>query len=150
MRWHRGICRADSVFFRSISMLRDGLTSAATSRGSTKSCRGPDEWAFWLDAVEGAIGWPEFQTKDGKVYSRVWSQGATRVAPRVLTETLTHTTGTRARNGRRCSTRRRPGRKPRPCSTEYVRRRIRAARPGWRLCWYRRAGRHAPAELSKP
>ena len=55
---------------------------------------GPDEWAFWLDAAEGAIGWPEFQTKDGKVYTRVWSQGNTRVAPRVLTETLTHATGT--------------------------------------------------------
>ena len=39
-----------------------------------------DEWAFWLDAAEGAIGWPEFQTKDGKVYSRVWSQGDRRVA----------------------------------------------------------------------
>jgi hypothetical protein len=53
-----------------------------------------DEWAFWLDAAEGTIGWPEFQTKDGKVYSRVWSQGNTRVAPRVLTETLTTVTGT--------------------------------------------------------
>lgn len=57
----------------------------------------PEEWAFWLDAAEGAIGWPEFQTKDGKVYLRVWSQGDTRVAPRVLTETLTHATGTTSR-----------------------------------------------------
>jgi hypothetical protein len=56
-----------------------------------------DEWAFWLDAAEGAIGWPEFQTKDGKVYTRVWSQGDRRVAPRVLTETLTTTTGTTRR-----------------------------------------------------
>ena len=54
----------------------------------------PGKWAFWLDAAEGAIGWPEFQTKDGKVYTRVWSQGDRRVAPRVLTETLTHATGT--------------------------------------------------------
>jgi hypothetical protein len=56
-----------------------------------------DEWAFWLDAAEGAIGWPEFQTKDGKVYSRVWSQGDRRVAPRILTETLTNATSTTRR-----------------------------------------------------
>jgi hypothetical protein len=58
---------------------------------------GPEEWAFWLDAAEGAIGWPEFQTKDNKVYTRVWAQGDTRVAPRVLTETLTNATGTTSR-----------------------------------------------------
>jgi hypothetical protein len=54
----------------------------------------PQEWAFWLDAAEGAIGWPEFQSKDGKVYTRVWAHGNTRVAPRVLTEALTNATGT--------------------------------------------------------
>jgi Protein of unknown function (DUF2491) len=58
----------------------------------------PEEWAFWLDAAEGAIGWPEFQTKDGKVYTRVWSHGEARVAPRVLTETLTTVTGTTRRD----------------------------------------------------
>jgi hypothetical protein len=58
---------------------------------------GPEEWAFWLDAADGAIGWREFQTKDNKVYTRVWSQGDTRVAPRVLTETLTNATGTTSR-----------------------------------------------------
>ncbi len=52
------------------------------------------EWAFWLDDTEGAIGWPEFQTKDGKVYTRVWAHGTTRVAPHVLTETRTHASGT--------------------------------------------------------
>jgi len=57
----------------------------------------PDEWAFWLDTAEGAIGWPEFQTKDNKAYVRVWSQGDSRVAPRVLTETLTNATGTTSR-----------------------------------------------------
>jgi Protein of unknown function (DUF2491) len=56
-----------------------------------------EEWAFWLDTAEGAIGWPEFQTKDGKVYTRVWAHGATRVAPRTLTETLMHATGTTSR-----------------------------------------------------
>lgn len=56
-----------------------------------------DEWAFWLDDAEGAIGWPEFQTKDGKVYTRVWAQGTTRVAPYVLSETLTTLAGTTSR-----------------------------------------------------
>jgi hypothetical protein len=58
---------------------------------------GPDEWAFWLDEREGVIGWPEFQARDGKVYTRLWTQGDARVAPRVLTETLTDTTGTTSR-----------------------------------------------------
>ncbi|MCK8783796.1 YjfK family protein [Roseomonas sp. NAR14] len=47
-----------------------------------------DEWGFWLDEREGAIGWPDFQTKDGKVYQRVWSPGPARVPPLVLDETL--------------------------------------------------------------
>jgi hypothetical protein len=35
------------------------------------------------------IGWPEFQTRDGKVYGRAWSpDGAGRVAPRPLVETI--------------------------------------------------------------
>jgi Protein of unknown function (DUF2491) len=55
---------------------------------------GPEEWAFWFDTAEGMIGWPEFQTKDGKVYTRLWAQGNARVAPRVLTERLTNATGT--------------------------------------------------------
>jgi hypothetical protein len=56
-----------------------------------------EEWAFWLDEREGVIGWPEFQARDGKVYTRLWTQGDARVAPRVLTETLTDTTGTTSR-----------------------------------------------------
>ena len=40
-----------------------------------------DEWAFWLDPAEGMIGWPEFQTKDGKVYPRLWAPGPSRVPP---------------------------------------------------------------------
>jgi hypothetical protein len=40
-----------------------------------------DEWGFWLDAAEGMIGWPEFQTKDGKRYGRVWTPGTTRTPP---------------------------------------------------------------------
>lgn len=45
-----------------------------------------DEWSFWLDKDEGMIGWPEFETKDGKSYKRVWSPGPNHVAPRELQE----------------------------------------------------------------
>jgi hypothetical protein len=45
-----------------------------------------EEWGFWLDAHEGMIGWPEFQTKDGKLYARVWAPGASRVPPHQLFE----------------------------------------------------------------
>ncbi len=41
------------------------------------------------------IGWPEFQTKDGKTYGRVWSPGDGRVEPRTLTESIEGAGGTR-------------------------------------------------------
>ena len=47
----------------------------------------PQEWGFWLDPGEGLIGWPTFQTKDAKVYSRVWGPGQTRTPPRRIEET---------------------------------------------------------------
>jgi hypothetical protein len=47
----------------------------------------PQEWGFWLDPNEGLIGWPSFQTKDGKLYARVWAPGQSRVAPRRIEET---------------------------------------------------------------
>jgi hypothetical protein len=47
----------------------------------------PQEWGFWLDPGEGLIGWPTFQTKDGKVYGRVWGPGQTRIPPRRIAET---------------------------------------------------------------
>jgi hypothetical protein len=53
------------------------------------------EWAAWLDPNEGMIGWPVFQTKDGKIYERVWLPGNTRVAPRALTETIESLSSTR-------------------------------------------------------
>lgn len=53
------------------------------------------EWAAWLDPREGMIGWPEFQTKDGKVYARVWAPGASRIEPRRFVETLEEAGGTR-------------------------------------------------------
>ena len=55
----------------------------------------PGEWGAWLDPREGMIGWPEFQTKDGKTYTRVWAPSETRVSPRALTETIEDLSGTR-------------------------------------------------------
>ena len=55
----------------------------------------PGEWSAWLDPNEGMIGWPEFQTKDGKTYSRVWAPGSSRVSPRALTETIEGLSGSR-------------------------------------------------------
>jgi hypothetical protein len=50
----------------------------------------PEEWGFWLDPAQGMIGWPSFQTKDGKVYGRVWAGGESRAAPREFDETVQH------------------------------------------------------------
>jgi len=46
------------------------------------------EWGLWLDPVEGMIGWPSFQTKDEKMYGRVWAPSNSRVPPRKMEETL--------------------------------------------------------------
>jgi hypothetical protein len=48
------------------------------------------EWGLWLDPAQGMIGWPSFQTKDGKGYGRVWAPGDTRIPPRNLEETRQH------------------------------------------------------------
>lgn len=48
-----------------------------------------EEWAVWLDESDGLIGWPQFQTKDGKLYTRVWAAGDSRVTPRRQRETMT-------------------------------------------------------------
>jgi len=53
----------------------------------------PGEWGAWLDPNEGMIGWPEFQTKDGKTYARVWAPGDSRVSPRILNETVESLSG---------------------------------------------------------
>lgn len=47
-----------------------------------------EEWGFWLDPVQGMIGWPQFQTKDGKLYDRVWASGSGRMPPRQQVETV--------------------------------------------------------------
>ena len=53
-----------------------------------------DEWGFWLDPAQGVIGWPQFQTKDGKLYDRVWAPGTGRLQPRQQVETVQGTTDT--------------------------------------------------------
>jgi hypothetical protein len=55
------------------------------------------EWGLWLDPAEGMIGWPSFQTKDGKMYGRVWAPGNSRVPPRKMEETLQHVDRTEQR-----------------------------------------------------
>jgi hypothetical protein len=52
-----------------------------------------DEWGFWLDPAQGMIGWPQFETKDGKTYDRVWASGGSRVQPRQQVETVQGTSG---------------------------------------------------------
>jgi len=47
-----------------------------------------EEWKVWLERDQGMIGWPQFQTKDGKLYDRVWSPGAQWVAPIPYVEAL--------------------------------------------------------------
>jgi hypothetical protein len=46
-----------------------------------------EEWKLWLGPAEGMIGWPQFQTKDQKLYDRVWSPGAAWVEPLKYAET---------------------------------------------------------------
>lgn len=55
-----------------------------------------DEWGFWLDGDEGMIGWPEFETKDGKLYARTWMPGDRRVPPVDLAESRQILRGTAA------------------------------------------------------
>ena len=47
-----------------------------------------EEWGQWLDPAQGMIGWPAFQTKDGKTYPRAWAPGQTKIPPRQQTETI--------------------------------------------------------------
>ncbi len=46
------------------------------------------EWEVWLHPSEGMIGWPQFQTKDGKLYDRVWAPSPARIPPLDMTETI--------------------------------------------------------------
>lgn len=53
------------------------------------------EWGVWLDPQEGMVGWPEFQTQDGRLYARVWSPGSSRIPPRRLVEEVEAASGRR-------------------------------------------------------
>lgn len=46
------------------------------------------EWDVWLNPQDGMIGWPEFQTRDGKTYQRVWSPGGGKIAPVATSEEI--------------------------------------------------------------
>lgn len=46
------------------------------------------EWGVWLNPSDGMIGWPQFQTRDGKLYDRIWAPGGARIAPMMMTETI--------------------------------------------------------------
>lgn len=45
-----------------------------------------EEWGFWLDDADGMIGWPVFQTQDGRQWQRVWGTGGGRARPFSLHE----------------------------------------------------------------
>lgn len=89
LTWHRGYLAGGSAF------LQIHLDAA----GRLDECRyfslldeltpgDESEWSFWLDQAEGMIGWPRFETKDGKSYGRLWVGGEQRVPPRDIQETL--------------------------------------------------------------
>jgi uncharacterized protein DUF2491 len=60
-----------------------------------------EEWGAWLDPAQGMIGWPQFQTKDGKLYDRAWAPGSERIQPRALEETIEDLQG---KSGRKLAT----------------------------------------------
>ena len=79
-----------------------------------------DEWGFWLDPAQGMIGWPQFETKDGKTYDRVWAPGSARVEPRQQVETVQGTTGTMERKIQAMLYGARTGSAPPAPAVEYV------------------------------
>ena len=79
-----------------------------------------DEWGFWLDQAQGMIGWPQFETKDGKTYDRVWAPGSSRVQPRQQVETLQSTSGTVERKIQAMLSGARTGAAPPAPAVEYV------------------------------
>ncbi len=95
---HRLYLPGRTGFFQ-MHLGRDGLPDECRyfSRLDEVSPASQDEWGVWLDPAQGLIGWPQFQTKDGKTYDRVWAGGATRVPPRDLTETIEDLSGTSQR-----------------------------------------------------
>ncbi len=79
-----------------------------------------EDWAFWLDPAQGMIGWPEFQTKDGALYGRIWAAGNARVPPRQQIELLRDLSGDSSRNLHSMLYGRPTGIKPPAPATEYI------------------------------
>jgi len=52
-----------------------------------------EDWDVWLNDQNGLIGWPQFQTLDGKLYARQWQPGDQRVAPIMLNEMVETASG---------------------------------------------------------
>src|SRR5262249_28839968 len=40
-----------------------------------------EEWKAWVEQGRGMVCWPQFQTKDEKLYDRVWNPGSEWTAP---------------------------------------------------------------------
>src|SRR5262249_11417189 len=78
------------------------------------------EWGFWLDPDNGVIGWPVFETKDGKSYTRVWAGSDARVPPRRFTERLQDAQGVRTRRIEAMLYAAPLGRPPPAPQTEYI------------------------------
>jgi hypothetical protein len=92
---HRLYLPGRTAFFQ-MHLSRDGTPDECRyfSRLDEVSPASQEEWGVWLDPAQGLIGWPQFQTKDGKTYDRVWAPGPTRVPPRDLAETIRDLGGT--------------------------------------------------------
>jgi hypothetical protein len=58
-----------------------------------------EEWKVWLEPDQGMIGWPQFQTKDNKLYDRVWSPGGQWIAPIPYVEGLEGKASSPSRKG---------------------------------------------------
>jgi hypothetical protein len=95
---HRLYLPGRTAFFQ-LHLGRDGAADECRYFSRIDEVQPADqaEWGQWLDPNEGMIGWPAFQTKDGKTYGRVWTPGQSKVQPRAQTETLQSLDGTAQR-----------------------------------------------------
>lgn len=95
---HRLYLPGREAFFQ-MHLSRDGTPDECRyfSRLDEISPASQQEWGVWLDPGQGLIGWPQFETRDGRIYDRVWAPGRTRIPPRELAETIQELDGTRNR-----------------------------------------------------
>lgn len=97
-RWHRLYLSNGQAFFQ-VHLDANGEPDECRyfSRLDEVMPADADEWGVWLDADEGLIGWPQFQTRDGQLYQRIWAQGETRIEPMVIEEHITSLNASRQR-----------------------------------------------------